>query len=101
MTYGVNCSLNCDSCTKGQVSSCDHVTGKCLCLSGYYGYHCENECPEGQYGQGCLLKCDCANGASCHHVNGTCECSEGFIGNRCEQPCPEGRFGSKCLGMYI
>ena len=101
MTFGVNCSQRCDFCVKGHVSSCDHVTGMCLCVPGYYGYHCENECSKGKYGDECKLDCDCENGASCHHVTGTCQCTAGFTGEKCQKPCPDGRFGSKCLGTSI
>ncbi|KAK3569974.1 hypothetical protein QTP86_007879 [Hemibagrus guttatus] len=53
-------------------------------------------CPPSYYGEGCSLKCQCANGADCHGVTGACICAPGFIGDDCSQTCPPGFYGTNC-----
>lgn len=50
--------------------TCDHVTGEFKCRPGYIGSMCEHPCPLKTYGQDCLNRCFCKNGADCHHVTG-------------------------------
>ena len=54
--YGVGCEQIC-SCPVNQ--QCHHVTGKCSCLPGKMGIHCNETCPPGKFGVGCLQYCEC------------------------------------------
>lgn len=56
------------------------------------------ECPNGTYGPGCQLACQCStnHAASCDHVTGTCRCMPGYEGRRCERPCQAGHYGPDC-----
>lgn len=58
--------------------SCHPLSGECSCTAGWTGLYCNEMCPPGYYGEGCSLKCQCANGADCHGVTGACICAPGF-----------------------
>ena len=44
-----------------------------ICLF-FQGSVCANPCPSGTYGEGCVQKCSCINGAQCNAVSGVCTC---------------------------
>ncbi|OXB82515.1 UNVERIFIED_CONTAM: hypothetical protein H355_000773 [Colinus virginianus] len=113
-TYGDGCAGIC-MCQNG--GSCDPITGLCHCPPGVQGPFCEDgtssfillglahhvlqkgviaACPDGYYGQNCLLPCSCSSDALCHHVTGECTCPPGWTGHDCRHPCPEGFFGLDC-----
>jgi len=94
-TYGPGCQLRC-RCSANHTSSCDHVTGTCLCVAGYQGAQCSQACAVGLYGPGCGEQCQCGNGARCDHVTGSCYCSPGWMGPECRHPCTPGTWGSNC-----
>lgn len=50
-TYGPGCTQEC-KCVNGAM--CDHISGACVCSSGWRGKFCTKACPEGFYGM-CLL----------------------------------------------
>ena len=57
-TYGLDCASQC-LCQNG--GECDPVTGECLCMPGYHGNHCEDQCDDGRYGVECSEMCQCNN----------------------------------------
>lgn len=60
-------------------SSCHPLSGECTCSAGWTGLYCNETCPPGYYGEGCMLPCSCTNGADCHPVKGSCICAPGFM----------------------
>lgn len=58
--------------------SCHPLSGECTCSAGWTGLYCNETCPPGYYGEGCMLPCSCTNGADCHPVTGACICAPGF-----------------------
>ncbi|EGT53411.1 hypothetical protein CAEBREN_19934, partial [Caenorhabditis brenneri] len=63
---------------------CDPTDGKCICPVGRHGLLCEEECRAGRYGESCMNKCQCFNGASCDPKTGQCSCSPGWLGPTCQ-----------------
>lgn len=59
--------------------SCHPLSGECTCSAGWTGLYCNETCPPGFYGEGCMLSCSCTNGADCHPVTGACICAPGFM----------------------
>lgn len=59
--------------------SCHPLSGECTCSVGWTGLYCNETCPPGYYGEGCMLPCSCTNGADCHPVTGTCTCAPGYM----------------------
>lgn len=59
--------------------SCHPLSGECTCSAGWTGLYCNETCPPGYYGEGCMLPCSCTNGADCHPVTGNCICAPGFM----------------------
>lgn len=59
--------------------SCHPLSGECTCSAGWTGLYCNETCPPGYYGVGCMLPCSCTNGADCHPVTGACICAPGFM----------------------
>ncbi|XP_027694673.1 laminin subunit beta-4 isoform X2 [Vombatus ursinus] len=100
--YGLNANdpLGCQPCNCnpfGSVpfSTCDAVTGQCLCQQFAIGPHCE-ECLVGYWGlknnlHGCS-PCDCDIGGAysnlCSPHDGQCECRPHIIGPQCTEPEP-------------
>lgn len=58
--------------------SCHPLSGECTCSAGWTGLYCNETCPPGFHGEGCMLSCSCTNGADCHPVTGACVCAPGF-----------------------
>lgn len=75
------------------------MTGECEngCEVGYFGRVCD-PCPEGSYGENCLLPCpQCKANKPCDPVRGTCEeCSLALEPPFCNNTCPTGYFGEGC-----
>lgn len=59
--------------------SCHPLSGECTCSAGWTGLYCNETCPPGYYGEGCMLPCSCNNGADCHPITGACVCAPGFM----------------------
>lgn len=55
------------------IDDCSEAT--CLCVSNYYGEHCEKVCEDDS---------NCSGNGMCLH-NGKCMCNEGFKGEQCEE----------------
>ncbi|KAG1679193.1 Protein draper [Nymphon striatum] len=91
--HGKECASECH-CQNG--GTCDHVTGKCLCTTGWSGDVCGNICAAGTYGLNCSLECNCYNKAGCHHITGKCVCTPGYNGDKCQDECPIGKYGINC-----
>jgi hypothetical protein len=49
--------------------------------AGFRGDFCNKECPRGYYGEGCMSKCSCENGATCAPETGQCICTKGTVLN--------------------
>lgn len=58
--------------------SCHPMKGECTCLPGWAGLFCNETCPLGFYGHGCLEPCLCVNGGVCDGATGRCHCAPGF-----------------------
>ena len=86
--YGIGCAYRC-KCEHANSDGCDHITGKCICNSGWRGsfvfnlkiitaydlndiltmflsamFHilgvkCDSICDRGRYGPNCQKRCDC------------------------------------------
>lgn len=98
-SWGQNCKKRCE-CKND--SSCDPVTGKCICADGlperflnnfffdflgFIGEHCEKPCDEGYFGPKCKSQCHCQNGGKCSNIDGICKCLTGFSGKLCNHIC--------------
>ena len=59
--------------------SCHPLSGECSCSAGWTGLYCNETCPPGYYGEGCMLPCSCTNGADCDPITGACVCAPGFM----------------------
>ncbi|XP_033112364.1 protein draper-like [Anneissia japonica] len=90
--YGYKCNQVC-TCQNG--AQCDPETGVCLCLVGFRGENCEEECPPTRSGINCV-KCSCESPLTCNDEFNECVCPAGFMGVDCQQPCPEGYYGPNC-----
>lgn len=66
------------TCSPLPLSSCHPMKGECTCLPGWAGLFCNETCPLGFYGQGCLEPCLCVNGGVCDGATGRCHCAPGF-----------------------
>jgi len=65
----------------------------------FQGRICDQPCSFGTYGEACLMKCSCKNGAECNPVTGGCKCLPGFTGPDCGRTCPTGSFGQDCQSI--
>lgn len=54
------------------------MKGECTCQPGWAGLFCNETCPHGFYGHGCLEPCLCVNGGVCDGSTGQCQCASGF-----------------------
>ncbi|XP_064417542.1 laminin subunit beta-4 [Latimeria chalumnae] len=91
--------LGCQSCRcnpLGSVSStCDAVTGECICQRLVTGRLC-NQCFPEHWGLGSNLygcsPCDCDIGGAhnnlCSSTDGQCECLPNIVGRQCNEPSP-------------
>ncbi|XP_065928042.1 angiopoietin-1 receptor-like [Magallana gigas] len=95
--YGSNCSIPCPDVN---CRYCHIETGTCQgCKPGYQGQHCELECSNVKFEDGCHRDCGyCRNMSLCHHENGACPngCEPGYIQYDCKQPCDKGFYGVDC-----
>lgn len=73
--YGLNCSEEC-RCANG--GKCHHISGECMCASGFTGPLCTDTCPQGTHGKQCKSECKCQNNGKCNPQDGTCECPPGM-----------------------
>ncbi|XP_023334131.1 protein draper isoform X2 [Eurytemora carolleeae] len=80
--WGKGCQMNCKCTAPG--SSCDPLSGLCICPPGFQGPNCLDKCSPGSYGLGCTGKNNCSTGYSTHYITGEC------------LPCPSGSYGSNC-----
>uniref|UniRef100_A0A3B3DVC1 Platelet endothelial aggregation receptor 1 n=1 Tax=Oryzias melastigma TaxID=30732 RepID=A0A3B3DVC1_ORYME len=93
--YGVHCEHRC-FCEEKHTLSCHPMKGECTCQPGWAGLHCNETCPHGFYGDGCLEPCLCVNGGECDGATGRCHCPPGFTGLHCENICKSGTYGRNC-----
>nr|XP_047905200.1 platelet endothelial aggregation receptor 1 [Anser cygnoides] len=110
--YGLHCQSRC-LCHPQHSLSCHPLLGECSCRPGWAGLFCNESCPPGSFGAGCLQSCLCLNGgtcdgatgrchcppgytSSCHPATGVCLCAAGWTGTHCEEECPPGTFGLQC-----
>lgn len=63
--------------------SCHPLKGECTCQPGWAGLYCNETCPHGYYGNGCLEPCLCVNGGVCDTVTGQCHCAPGYTVSYC------------------
>uniref|UniRef100_A0A3B3CLE7 Platelet endothelial aggregation receptor 1 n=1 Tax=Oryzias melastigma TaxID=30732 RepID=A0A3B3CLE7_ORYME len=92
--YGVHCEHRCFCEEKHTL--CHPMKGECTCQPGWAGLHCNETCPHGFYGDGCLEPCLCVNGGECDGATGRCHCPPGFTGLHCENICKSGTYGRNC-----
>ncbi|KAM8821354.1 laminin subunit beta-4 [Eudromia elegans] len=86
---------DCDPTGSLPFSSCDTVTGKCLCQRHATGRRCQ-ECLPGYWGLGRSLHgcspCDCDIGGSqnnlCSPEDGQCTCLPNIVSRQCNEPAP-------------
>ncbi|PWA24947.1 hypothetical protein CCH79_00015498 [Gambusia affinis] len=93
--YGMHCEHKC-LCEEKHTLSCHPMKGECTCQPGWAGLFCNETCPHGFYGDGCMEPCLCVNGGVCDSATGRCHCSPGFTGVHCESPCKSGVYGKNC-----
>eukprot|EP00066_Takifugu_rubripes_P027270 XP_011616536.1 PREDICTED: multiple epidermal growth factor-like domains protein 10 [Takifugu rubripes] len=93
--YGMHCENTC-LCQDKHTLSCHPMKGECTCQPGWAGLFCNETCPHGFYGHGCLEPCLCVNGGVCDGSTGQCQCASGFTGVHCENQCKSGTFGRNC-----
>uniref|UniRef100_A0A3B3USG0 Platelet endothelial aggregation receptor 1 n=1 Tax=Poecilia latipinna TaxID=48699 RepID=A0A3B3USG0_9TELE len=93
--YGMHCEHKC-LCEEKHTLSCHPMKGECTCQPGWAGLFCNETCPHGFYGDGCMEPCLCVNGGVCDSATGRCHCSPGFTGVHCESPCKTGTYGKNC-----
>uniref|UniRef100_A0AAY4C938 Uncharacterized protein n=1 Tax=Denticeps clupeoides TaxID=299321 RepID=A0AAY4C938_9TELE len=107
--YGLSASdpLGCKKCncgSQGSVpSSCDPVTGQCLCQTGTGGVSCD-QCPQGFWKPTVSSECQPCNcdptnalSSTCDQVTGQCQCRLGFGGRACGG-CPDFTYGDTRSG---
>uniref|UniRef100_H2T7C3 Platelet endothelial aggregation receptor 1 n=1 Tax=Takifugu rubripes TaxID=31033 RepID=H2T7C3_TAKRU len=75
--YGMHCENTC-LCQDKHTLSCHPMKGECTCQPGWAGLFCNETCPHGFYGHGCLEPCLCVNGGVCDGSTGQCQCASGF-----------------------
>ncbi|XP_010226574.1 PREDICTED: laminin subunit beta-4 [Tinamus guttatus] len=86
---------NCDPSGTLPFSSCDTVTGECLCQQHATGRRCQ-QCVPGYWGLGKSLygcsPCDCDIGGSqnnlCSPEDGQCRCLPNIMSRQCNEPAP-------------
>ncbi|XP_064643405.1 uncharacterized protein LOC135497578 [Lineus longissimus] len=82
-----DCPVKCSKpCLNG--GSCDYSTGRCACVTGFFGVQCETvACYPG-----------CHNGGECKLPN-VCSCPAGYRGSQCEQAIcsPPCQYGGRCM----
>uniref|UniRef100_A0A3B3WUD0 EGF-like domain-containing protein n=1 Tax=Poecilia mexicana TaxID=48701 RepID=A0A3B3WUD0_9TELE len=83
-SYGLRCSQPCPQCVHSD-APCHHVTGRCDCLSGFFGSLCNQVCPSGKFGKACAEACACTNNGTCNPLDGSCQCYPGWIGDDCSK----------------
>uniref|UniRef100_A0A3B3USA3 Platelet endothelial aggregation receptor 1 n=1 Tax=Poecilia latipinna TaxID=48699 RepID=A0A3B3USA3_9TELE len=92
--YGMHCEHKC--LCEEKHTLCHPMKGECTCQPGWAGLFCNETCPHGFYGDGCMEPCLCVNGGVCDSATGRCHCSPGFTGVHCESPCKTGTYGKNC-----
>ncbi|POI20324.1 hypothetical protein CIB84_015929, partial [Bambusicola thoracicus] len=63
---------------------------------GWAGLFCNESCPHGTFGAGCLQLCLCLNGGTCDGTTGRCHCPPGYTDEHCSSLCPSDTFGVNC-----
>lgn len=86
-------------CDCSNNSSCEQISGRCVCVRGWEGLRCDSPCKTGFYGHGCKEECPKTEfgNKTCDHVTGEYKCRPGYIGPTCEHPCPIKTYGQDCL----
>ncbi|XP_060676532.1 platelet endothelial aggregation receptor 1-like isoform X2 [Hemiscyllium ocellatum] len=93
--FGHQCDRQC-ACHLTHTQSCHPMSGECSCQPGWSGPQCNQSCPQGTYGAGCLSRCLCLNGGSCLPESGRCLCAPGFTDKHCSALCPAWSYGLNC-----
>uniref|UniRef100_A0A8C3BTM0 EGF-like domain-containing protein n=1 Tax=Cairina moschata TaxID=8855 RepID=A0A8C3BTM0_CAIMO len=95
--YGLQCQSRC-LCHPQHSLSCHPLLGECSCRPGWAGLFCNESCPPGSFGAGCLQSCLCLNGGTCDGTTGRCHCPPGYTDEHCSSLCPPDTFGANCSG---
>lgn len=93
--YGEDCMKDCN-CKNN--SSCDAITGNCICSRGWQGDDCSKPCDNGYFGYDCKEVCpkNPTETTTCDHITGKLICQPGFYGPTCMYPCAIGTYGKNC-----
>ncbi|KAF1413267.1 Platelet endothelial aggregation receptor 1, partial [Spheniscus humboldti] len=95
--YGLRCQSRC-LCHPQHSQSCHPLLGECVCRPGWAGLFCNESCPPGSFGVGCLQACLCLHGGACDGTTGRCRCPPGYTDEHCSSLCPPDTFGTNCSG---
>ncbi|XP_069651641.1 platelet endothelial aggregation receptor 1 isoform X4 [Haliaeetus albicilla] len=95
--YGLHCQSRC-LCHPQHSQSCHPLLGECVCHPGWAGLFCNESCPPGSFGAGCLQTCLCLHGGTCDGTTGRCHCPPGYTDEHCSSLCPPDTFGMNCSG---
>nr|XP_054764447.1 angiopoietin-1 receptor-like [Lytechinus pictus] len=95
--FGPSCEFECTANSCRFMQFCLPDPYGCSCATGYTGLACDEECPDGHYGAGCLQTCHCENEGICDSFFG-CMCIGNWTGPTCEiKTCADGTvYGSLC-----
>ncbi|KAL4219778.1 hypothetical protein ACF0H5_020191 [Mactra antiquata] len=93
-TYGDNCKQNC-TCNDTNTDFCDHVSGDCVCKTGWEGLQCNKDTDE------CKNASTCPQHSTCINTDGSyqCDCDIGYyeIPSGLCSVCDNKHYGEYCL----
>ncbi|NWV45796.1 PEAR1 protein, partial [Daphoenositta chrysoptera] len=98
--YGLHCQSRCLCHPQHSQRYGPHpiLAPPCVCRPGWAGLYCNESCPPGYFGPGCLQSCLCLHGGVCNGTTGRCHCPPGYTDEHCSSLCPPNTFGTNCSG---